>query len=326
MRSSTLILSVSLIAAIGYATFLQLENSRLRSRFESSSESLGNGIQSAGSARQQAARADEDATGSPASSVLAQESERLGQNEQSRESEWRERRRERMERMRSAFDDPQMRADMIEQRMARVDERFAEFFKGLDLSPEDLETLRVLMAERGVVNWEMRMRSFAPGGDADPEALEAERKRRRELLDEEIVALLGEERAEDLKDYSESLPYREEVERLETSLSYTDAPLTKKQSKFLVQELQRLDQMYAYTNDLSERRGRDMASLSRSEVDLYFAERTAKETAILDSVAGVLTEEQLAAFADRQMSERERDQRRMEFMLENAQTRDRLSP
>lgn len=222
-----------------------------------------------------------------------------------------------MRRMAAVFDDPQMRVDMVERQMNRIDSRYAEFFKDLNLGEEDLNTLRALMAERNLINWESRMRGFAAGSDEERALIEQEREQRRRLLGEEIKGLLGEESAVALQDYTESLPYREEVSRLETSLSFTDTPLTSAQSELLVEQLRVATQDFEYTNDLSEMRGRELSAVGAEEVATYFSERERRDELILKSVASTLNEQQLEALAERQLAERERDQRQMKFMLES---------
>ncbi len=222
-----------------------------------------------------------------------------------------------MKQMVAAFEDPQMRVDMIERQMNRVDSRYADFFKTLDLSPEDLDTLRTLMAEQGVVNWEMRMRSF--GADSDEARLEAEAAReiQKKALKEQIGSLLGEDGAAALEDYSDTLPYRNEVEGLATSLSFSSTPLTDGQSEALVGAIRDVSKSFEYTVDLSRMRGLDMSSVDAADIDSYFQERSERDEMILQAAAESLKDEQLAAYAERQMAERERDRRQLEFMKQN---------
>lgn len=318
MRTSTVSLSVLLVAALAYAGYLQLENSRLKGELaEGRAEvalldgtDLGNDREPV---KEEATQWAGRRTEGPALGAGAKGTSEAGGGEE--RSSWQDRRRERMERMAAAFEDPQMRVDMIERQMNRIDSRYAEFFKELGLSNEDLDTLRTLMAERGVINWESRMRRFGAESDEERELLEQERKQQRDVLGDEIKALLGDDRAIALKDYTESLPYREEVSRLETSLSFSESPLTDAQSELLVEQLRQATQDFEYTNDLSEMRGRQFGNVSSGDVSLYFEERAKRDDLILQSVAGTLNDSQLAAFAERQLAERERDRRQMEFML-----------
>lgn len=323
MRPSTLYLSLLLAGSIGYAGYLQFENARLKSLALSGSEAalegaIAEGVDpasvSAQGVREMALSAgDAEGNGVAAAAAVANTPTEDASAPDSR-AEWRERRQERMQRMAAAFDDPEMRVDMIERQMMQIDARYADFFRTLDLSPDQLDSLRELMAERNVVNWEMRMRSAAAESDEERERLSAERGFQRDVLMEEIESLLGEEGAVALQDYNESLPYRGEVEALASSLSFTDTPLTERQSEALVQGLRKVNDDFEYTVDLSGRRGLRGAGATPAEVETYFSERERRDAMVLRSVASALSEEQLAAYAERQLAERERDRRQMEFM------------
>ncbi|EDY85250.1 hypothetical protein VDG1235_4885 [Verrucomicrobiia bacterium DG1235] len=319
MKTSTVTLSLLLMAAVAYAAYLQVEVNRLKSwQIEMVSPEFVDETVVAND------EVDSTALSEPAklrSPGLEPQPGAVATvrpvAEQATESSWQDRRRERMQRMAAAFEDPQMRVDMIERQMERVDSRYADFFKTLNLSANDLETLRTLMAERGVVNWEMRMKGFGAESDEEREKIDEERKFQRDVLAEEIEELLGEENAVALKDYSDSLPYRGEVEALASSLSFTDTPLTQSQSESLVNSIRGVAEDFEFSKDLSGMRGPQMASVSEKDIEVYFSERAARDEAVIAAAARTLSEEQLAAYAERQLAERERDQRQMEFMQQN---------
>ncbi len=314
MKTSTITLSVLLAGAVAYAGFLQTEVNRLKAARSVESPAGLAEVKASGvsepaeeravvSAPPPAAVAAPDVESSPPASPPA--------------GDWQTRRAERMKQMVAAFEDPQMRVDMIERQMNRVDSRYADFFKTLDLSPEDLDTLRTLMAEQGVVNWEMRMRSFEADSDEARSEMDAAREIQKKALENQIDSLLGEAGAAALEDYSETLPYRNEVEGLATSLSFTSTPLTAGQSEALVGTIRDVSKSFEYTVDLSQMRGREMSKVDAADIDSYFQERSTRDEMILQAAAESLNDEQLAAFAERQMAERERDRRQLEFMQQN---------
>ncbi|MDQ8182804.1 hypothetical protein [Pelagicoccus sp. SDUM812005] len=322
MKSSTITLSVLLAGALAYAGYLQSELSRLKAASE-----LGEA-----EPPQTVAKADLGEEAEP-DVALSAAAGRTGTVEAPVEAEGappresREARRaERLKQMLSAFEDPEMRVDMIERQMNRVDARYADFFKSLDLSPDELDTLRTLMAEEGVVGWEMRMRTF--GADSEEARAEAEQARelQRELIRDQIAALLGEDNAAALQDYSETLPYRGEVESLASSLSFTDSPLSEGQSEALVVAIRDVSKSYEYSVDLSELRGREAANLKSSDIETFFNERAERDELVLQAASESLNDAQLAAYAERQLAERERDRRQMEFMLQNPGSFDRGGP
>jgi len=316
MKNSTLILSVLLVAAIGYAAFLQTEVNRLKASFaavEEETATISNLPVEAKpeSEPAESPQAQEALAASGPGAEVAPERERPSEEDRAA------RRQDRMRRMLAAFEDPQMRVDMIERQMERIDSRYAEFFKTLDLSSDELDVLRTLMAENGVVGMEMRMRGFGAGSEEERERVNDERQLQRDVLENEISALLGEQNASALQDYTDSLPYRGQVEALASSLSFTDTPLSETQSEGLVKSITEVSQSFEYTNDLSRMRGRGMSDLSSEQVSTYFQEREEYDARVLEAASETLSDAQLAAYAERQLAERERDQRQIEYMLEN---------
>lgn len=317
MKPSTITLSVLLAAALAYAGHLQSELNRLK---DGEAPADGSTAAAAVESPTQEGPTVEGVEARPTvSSDVAAEGAPVAEPPaatEARES-WETRRAERMRQMLAAFDDPEMRVDMIERQMNRVDARYADFFKTLDLRPEDLDTLRALMAERGVVGWETRMRTF--GADSEEARADAEQARelQQELLKEQIAQVLGEENADRLQDYTDSLPYRGEVEALASSLSFTDSPLSPAQSEALVGAIREVSESFEYTVDLSGRRGREASAVDASAIETFFQERAARDERVLQAAAESLDDAQLAAYAERQLAERERDRRQMEFAQQN---------
>ncbi len=317
MSKRVLVGAAALVLVSGYAVHLQFENSRLREALAAAPapgkvpEPIRvDGVQEAGGPEVAVA-------GSLAEGVAdaAAELEAADAGPERRER-WQDGRRDRMQRMTAAFDDPELRIDMIERQMGRIDASYAGFFRGLNLDAEQVDLLKTLMAEQGVVGWESRMRRFAADSDEARAQVEASERQQRQVIEGQIAALLGQDGADRLQDYTESLPHREEVAALATRLSYTESPLSPGQSELLVQGLQSVASEFRYTNDLSEM-GRGRGRLAASEVALYFEEREQRDALVFAAAAAALNEEQLAAFADRQIADRDRERRRIEFVLEN---------
>ncbi len=317
MRPSTLVLSALLVVSLCYAGYLQIENARLKQHAasESAAEPLAQSPVVPEADEVSEPSTDEAAT---AAGETETPPTALAQTEaQQPQPQVGNRRRERIARMMAAFSDPQMRLDMVERAMGRIDESYADFFKSLDLTAPELETLRALMAERSVTSRELRMRGFAAESEVERALLAEQRRQQSDLLTDEIAALLGPEAAADLENYTDSLPYRESVEALASSLSFTDTPMTSQQSEALVQAMRSVSSQFEYTNDLSGRRGVSLGELSTEDLALYFQERETYDALVISSAASTLSAEQIAVLAERQLAERERDQRRAEFMRES---------
>lgn len=242
-----------------------------------------------------------------------------------------ERRREaraaQLERALAAFDDPELRMDMIERQMERLDRGYADFFKRLGLPPEEIDALKTLMAERNLIRMESSMRASA-ASDEERAAIREDYRNQFATLSEDIDALLGEEDAQKLKRYSNTLQYRGEVESFERSLSYSETPLSNRQAEGLVNVYAKVNRDFEYSVDISQLqgrgRGRDAAPLTQELVDTYYQEREIYDAMLLEQAATVLNEAQLASLAAQQISEREREQRQAQLALENANVSDEL--
>lgn len=312
MKRTTVSLSVLLAAALGYAGYLQTELNRLKPEADR--------VPSTDIAEMEgeiSAAVEEDVVMTSEVESKPPVVEGTEPPAASREDVRENRRLERMRQMAAAFDDPQMRMDMVERQMNRVDSRFADFFKDLDLNPDDVDTLRTLMAERGVIDWEMRMRSFGADSEEARVELERERERQKSLLEEQIAGLIGENNTLALQDYTETLPYRNEVEALASSLSFTDSPLSPEQSEVLVRSIRDVSEEFEYSVDLSNMRRRGISEVSSEDIETYFDERSNLEEQVLAAASDSLSDAQLAAYAERQLAERERDRRQLEFIQQN---------
>lgn len=321
-------LSVVAIALAAYAGFLQVENSRLKGRLAAievqppmedeaeaatkEPEEPAPSLAEAGDAEDSEPEATRgQAGGQPAASEAAE----------SPESEWRARReamreamRQRMERF---FADPDMRLDQVERSMIRIDERYADFFKKLDLDPEEIEVIKTLMAEREVLGREARFQMMAAETDEEREAVREKLQADRDLLSEEIEQKLGEENAARMRTYEAGLPYKDTVEQFALSQSYGETPLSDRQSEALLNAYARVNQQYQYTHDLSGMNRWERRNIDRQQLETYFRERELFEAEVLSAAASALSEAQLASLAEKQLADREREKREMLFQLEN---------
>lgn len=313
MKTSSIALSVLLAAAVGYAGYLQTEVNRLKALALAGPEvsAAAKGFDGNASVEtERALRADPAIAGvpaEPAASAAPPPMDRAA------------RFAERMKVALAAFEDPELRADLVERQMNRLDSRYAAFFKTLGLGPDQMDTLRTLMAEREVGERELRMRRSGAQSEEEREALDAARLSQREAIDGQIAALLGDQKATAMQDYAETLPYREEVRALASSLSYTDSPLSEQQSDALASSIRDVSSAFRYNVDVSNLRRGELASLSSEVIATYMRERADRDELVLQAAAESLNDSQLAAYAERQLAERERDLRQIEFMQQNPQ-------
>jgi hypothetical protein len=210
--------------------------------------------------------------------------------------------------------------DMIERQMQRLDRGYADFFKRLNLPPEELDALKTLMAERTLLRMEAGLRASA-ASDEERKALREDYSNQMALLSDDINGLLGEEDAKKLAQYTNTLEYRGEVENFERSLSYTNTPLSERQAEGLVNAFAKVDKDFEYTVDIKNTRGRGRGDndiqLTKEVVDTYYQEREIYDAMLLEQASKVLNEAQLASLAAQQVSERERDYRQAQQAIEN---------
>ena len=315
---STASLSILSILLAAYAGYLSVENNRLKKLVEENEE------QAAAALKEEAAEFSESSTsdGEPVSErpFVADESSPPSVNDEFSREERRDQRREerqgRLNQMLANLQDPEFRMDLIERNMGRIDQRFAAFFKTLDLSSEEIDLLKTLMAEREVTRAEGQMRMIA-AEEEDREAIREETRLQRELLVEDIKDLLGEEEASRLVEYTQSLPFRSEVAELAQSLSYTDSPLSEAQSESIVSAYTNISKNFEYTHDLTGRNRFQASEYGQEAVDTYLQEREVFDSMVLEQAARTLNDSQLTSLAEKQISDREREARQLQFSLEN---------
>jgi hypothetical protein len=125
------------------------------------------------------------------------------------------------------------------QQRAALDERYANLFKTLQLSPAELEKFKNLLIERQTARLDVvasaRDLGLNPKGnreDLQKLTLEAQAE-----VDASIKAELGDSVYSRYKNYDASLPQRNQVGQLDQRLSYSGSPLNPSQTEFLVAAL-----------------------------------------------------------------------------------------
>lgn len=127
-----------------------------------------------------------------------------------------------------------IRALMSHQRTL-LDKRFAELFRNLNLTPQELERIRSLLIEKQNSALDVLMLSR---GDinlsVESSEVNAAAEMARTEVDAAIELTLGPERYMTFKRYEETLPQRATVEQLAQRLSYSESPLRSEQAEALV--------------------------------------------------------------------------------------------
>ncbi len=313
-RPLKLVFSVLFICLATSTAYLYLENASLRDQL-----SRGAGGGAIADSAEKAKAADESvavATAKPKDGAsLAVEGTVEAENAGAG-NERRERRLEQLARFVANFDDPDERMAMIERGLREVDRRYSKFFQTLDLEPDQIEALRIMLAEQGVLRFEERAKSRFFESEEDLAAMQADIDGRSDELMESMSDILGEEGVEALQAYNQEQPYRGRVDRLETSLSYTKSPMSAEQSASLVAAYATIGSEFQYTKDLSDGQSLRSQEIAREDVDTYVSEMETFDSLVLAEASKVLNEVQLANLAEQQLADRTELERRLEFRVD----------
>ena len=313
-RWSTVILSIVAVMFAAYSGYLSMENRSLKRQIANRANTP---IVVKASIEPEVVAEASEVEAAPEVATEGRRG-RFAEGEQPTREEIAERRKEIREKQIAAmlerFSDPEQRMEMIEGMMGRLDRGYADFFKRLNIPTDQINILKTLMAEQSLLRMEGGIRASG-ATEEERTALKESMNGERDLLDADIVALLGEEGANSLKKYSNTLEYRGDVETLERSLSYTETPLPRRQSEGLVSAYAKVDNEYDYTYDLNNNRGGRGQETTKEMVDTYYQERSAYEAALLEEASKFLNDAQLASLAEKQLSEYERDMRQSEQQL-----------
>lgn len=311
-----LILGLFTLGFACIAGYFATENAKLRAalaKVESASLAIGPSVKNNLAAGDSMEVATEEQAAEQTSVEPPPATEEAQEDRQQRRQEARQ---ERAQEFLSMLQDPEQRLNFIERNMERIDRRYADFFATLNLSGEQIEVLKTLMAERGIIGNESRIRVALADSEEEKEAIREEMRLQRELLDGDVVALLGEEQAAGMERYDATLPFRGDVEDFARSLSYTDTPVSDEQSEALLDTYAALNQEFKFSEDLSDGNRFRRGDVSAESVQTYFQEKKVFDTMVLEQASAYLDDAQLASLAEKQIVERERTQQRMEIMLQ----------
>ncbi len=135
--------------------------------------------------------------------------------------------------------DPAFASAMITQQKGALDQRYADLFRRLNLTPAQVDEFKALLVERQTAAADVMAAAREQGLDGR-EARDELRKLVQETqaqTDERIRSLLGEAAYTEYKTYEQTQPQRALVSQLSNKLSYTSTPLQSSQMDQLVRIL-----------------------------------------------------------------------------------------
>lgn len=201
------------------------------------------------------------------------------------------------------FKNPEMR-DMIKKQQktmfgGMVDKSYAEFFKSMNLTPEQTETMKDLILNKMLGGADVGMEMMSGNMDADKRAeLTKQIKEQKEAVDAQIKALLGDENFTAFESYEKTIPDRMAIDQFKGQLG--DAmKLNANQEKLLTEVMTEERQGFKFTTDFSNQQdfSEDMMSRFTPErMDLYFQEQEQLNARYLARAQAVLTADQYVAY------------------------------
>lgn len=141
--------------------------------------------------------------------------------------------------LRDLINKPDVQALLSVQQKAVVDARYAALFKSLNLTPDQAEKLKVVLAERQTTMMDVMSAARDQGLDPrrDREAFQKLMQNAQTDMNNAIKGVIGESGFAQFENYEKTLPQRNVVNQLQQRLSYSDTPLTSAQAEQLVQIL-----------------------------------------------------------------------------------------
>lgn len=141
--------------------------------------------------------------------------------------------------VRDLLNKPEVMALLSVQQKAAVEARYAALFKSLNLSPDQAEKLKAVLAERQTTMMDVMSAARDQGIDPrrDPEAFQKLMAMAQNDINSSIKAVIGDSGFAQFETYEKTLPQRNVVNQLQQRLSYTDTPLSTAQAEQLVRIL-----------------------------------------------------------------------------------------
>jgi hypothetical protein len=200
--------------------------------------------------------------------------------------------------------DPEVVELMMVQRKGELDGRYAALFKKLNLSAEETDALKTLLAEKRLARMETNAVARAEGiGGNDREMMQELVRESDEEVEARMRELLGNDRYGKLQEYESTTQERARVQQPDLRLSYSQAPLLPYQSEALVA-------IYAAAPPEPRLTGRNVTA---EETTAYFNQLQAYDAQIYTRAQTILNATQLESF--RQIQNERMDRARLNALM-----------
>jgi hypothetical protein len=147
--------------------------------------------------------------------------------------------RQQMAAMRDLLAKPEVQALFALQQKAAIEQNYAALFRALNLTPEQAEKLKTLLAERQTTRLDVLEAARSQGIDPreNPAAFRQLMDAARDDVNNAIKSVIGESGFGQLQNYEQTMPQRNLVNDLQSRLASSGNPLNSAQAEQLVQIL-----------------------------------------------------------------------------------------
>jgi hypothetical protein len=202
------------------------------------------------------------------------------------------------------FKDPETR-EMIKQQQktmmgGMVDKNYTDFFKAMNLTPEQQKAMKDLLLEKMLGGAEIGMEMM--GGDLTAEQRAEMTKKMKDATDainQQLKDLLGAENYSQFESYEKTIPDRMALEQFKGQLT-ADLALNAGQEQSLLDAISKERQDFKFTTDFSNQQdfSEDMfAKFTEERMSLYFQEQDQLNQRILARAQPLLSQEQYNTYA-----------------------------
>jgi len=202
------------------------------------------------------------------------------------------------------FKNPEMR-EMIKQQQKSVmgtmiDKNYADFFKSMNLTPEQQKAMKDLLMEKMLSGADLGMEMMS--GDLTPEQraeLTKKIKEGTDTINQQLKELLGAENYSQFETYEKGIPDRMALEQFKGQLS-ADMPLNSGQEQMLLEAISQERQGFKFTTDFSDQQNfsEDIFSkFTEDRIELFLQEQDQLTQRYLSRAQSILTPAQYEAYA-----------------------------
>ncbi len=202
------------------------------------------------------------------------------------------------------FKNPEMR-EMIKNQQKTVmggmiDKNYADFFKSMNLTPEQQKAMKDLLLEKMLGNADLGMEMMSGEMDAEKRAeLTKKMKEAADAINQQLKDMLGAENYAQYEAYEKTVPDRMALEQLKTQLG-GDLALNANQESLLVSAMSEERQNFKFTTDFSNQQdfSEDMFSkFTEDRINLFMQEQEQLSQKYLARAQTILSADQYNTYA-----------------------------